>query len=152
MSGRPESPPPLLHVVPDPGTVGDRLPATRAPDGGDPGSDLLTALRVAEERAQAIANRLADVRLELDGVRAEISRTGVVLHAIPDAGRVIRAGVGALLVALFGLAMWARAVDYPLRVTSDTPTCLALLGDMAEKPFASQSPFLEGGGGTQALP
>ena len=149
MSGRLESPPPLLRAVPDPGTAGARLPVTHAPEGVEPGSELLAALQAAEERAEAIANRLADVRLGLEGVRTELARSSAVLHAIPHAGRILRAGVGALLVALFGLAMWARAVDYPLRVTSDTPTFMALVRDMAERPFASQSPFLEGGGGTQ---
>jgi hypothetical protein len=150
MSGRPESPPPLLRVVPELGATRDRVPAADVQeDGGDPGSDLFAALRAAEKRADAIANRVAEVRLELEAVRADRARTGVVLHAIPQGGRILRASVGGLLVALFGLALWARAVDYPLRVTSDTPTFLALLGDMAEKPFASQSPFLEGGGGTQ---
>ena len=47
------------------------------------------------------------------------------------------------------LALWARAVDYALRVTSDTPTFLALISDMGDAPFAPQSPFLEGGAATQ---
>lgn len=143
--------PPLLRVVPDPGTDGERLPANDdSAAAANPGAYLLEALLAAEERAQGIAMRLADVRVELDGIRLDLARQHPVLeHAFLHAGRFLRAGVTTLLVALVGFAVWARAVDYPLRVTSDTPTFLALLGDMAENPFASQSPFLVGGGGTQ---
>ena len=40
------------------------------------------------------------------------------------------------------MTVWAGAVDYALRVTSDTPTFIALVPDLAERPFAPQSPFL----------
>jgi hypothetical protein len=57
------------------------------------------------------------------------------VHALP-------AVVALLLAGLVGLQLWARSTDYGLRVTSDTPTFLALLPDMADRPFEQQSPFL----------
>ena len=49
----------------------------------------------------------------------------------------------AVLVALIvGLQLWAIQVAYPLRVTSDVPTYLALLRAMAAHPLAKQSLFL----------
>jgi hypothetical protein len=59
----------------------------------------------------------------------------VRVHALP--GVVIL-----LLAGLVALQLWARSTDYGLRVTSDTPTFLALIPDMAERPFERQSPFL----------
>ena len=47
-----------------------------------------------------------------------------------------------LLAGLVALQLWARSTDYGLRVTSDTPTFLALIPDMADRPFERQSPFL----------
>jgi hypothetical protein len=47
-----------------------------------------------------------------------------------------------LVAGLVVLQLWAIAVDYPLRVTSDVPTFLALLRSMAAHPLATQSPFL----------
>ncbi len=55
----------------------------------------------------------------------------------------------ALLSGLLCLMVWAAVVDYPLRVTSDTPTFIALVSGMAERPFAEQSPFLANGSSTQ---
>ena len=51
------------------------------------------------------------------------------------------AGVG-VIVALVVLQLWATATGYPLRVTSDLPTYLALLRGLALHPFSTQSPFL----------
>ena len=57
------------------------------------------------------------------------------VHALP--------GVVVLLLAgLVALQLWARSTDYGLRVTSDTPTFLALIPEMADRPFERQSPFL----------
>jgi hypothetical protein len=47
-----------------------------------------------------------------------------------------------LVTGLVALQLWAIAVGYPLRVTSDVPTFLALLQGMAAHPLATQSPFL----------
>ena len=56
------------------------------------------------------------------------------VHALP--------GVVVLLLAgLVALQLWARSTDYGLRVTSDTPTFLALIPEMADRPFERQSPF-----------
>lgn len=140
----------LLRVVPDPGTAGGRVPETDGvPAASDLGLELVAGLRSAEARALSISARLEEVRAELDVVRAELERDDLAERVAAHAERVLRVGVGALLVALLGLALWARAVDYPLRVTSDTPTFVALVSDMAERPFATQSPFLEDGAGTQ---
>ena len=57
------------------------------------------------------------------------------VHALP-------AVVVLLLAGLVALQLWARSTDYGLRVTSDTPTFLALIPDMADRPFERQSPFL----------
>ena len=57
------------------------------------------------------------------------------VHALP-------AVVVLLLAGLVALQLWARSTDYGLRVTSDTPTFLALIPDMADRPFEPQSPFL----------
>jgi hypothetical protein len=111
-------------------------------------AQLLDALRSTELQALAIAARIDEVRDELDQVRVELGR-GARGLPLPHAGLVLRAGVSVLGVVLLGLTLWARSVDYALRVTSDTPTFVALVTDMADAPFAPQSPFLAGGGGTQ---
>jgi hypothetical protein len=150
MSGRPESPPPLLRVVPDPGTMGDRLQLhDSVPVQEDVAAEFMEALRSAEERARAMSARIAHVQTELNLVRTELGRTRLDLFALPHADVVLRVVVAALAVGVLGLALWARAVDYALRVTSDTPTFIALVTDMAADPFAAQSPFLDGGTGTQ---
>jgi hypothetical protein len=113
------------------------------------GERLLTALSAAETRATAIAAGIEDVRRELLRVRAELDETDAERAVFPNAGLVLRVGVGLLAVCVLGLSLWARSVDYALRVTSDTPTFIALVTDMAKAPFASQSPFLPSGGGTQ---
>ncbi len=51
-------------------------------------------------------------------------------------------GAAAVVVALVAMELWATATGYPLRVTSDLPTYLALLRGLALHPFAPQSPFL----------
>jgi hypothetical protein len=57
---------------------------------------------------------------------------------------ISRGVLAALLLVggLVALQIWAVQLGYPLRVTSDTPTYIALLQDMAAHPFAAQSPFL----------
>ena len=57
------------------------------------------------------------------------------VHALPVV-------VVLLLAGLVALQLWARSTDYGLRVTSDTPTFLALIPDMADRPFEPQSPFV----------
>ena len=53
-----------------------------------------------------------------------------------------RLGPRSLLAGLLSLTVWAGVSDYALRVTSDTPTFIALVTGMAERPFQEQSPFL----------
>lgn len=68
--------------------------------------------------------------------RAQVyDRTKPRVHALP-------AVVVLLLAGLVALQLWARSTDYGLRVTSDTPTFLALIPSLAERPFERQSPFL----------
>jgi hypothetical protein len=50
--------------------------------------------------------------------------------------------VTALLCALLGFVLWGAGQDYSRRVTSDTPTFVALLSQMGDRPFAKQSPFV----------
>ena len=52
--------------------------------------------------------------------------------------RAVALGVAVLVV----LELWAVHVGYPLRVTSDVPTYLALLRGLAAHPLSPQSPFL----------
>ncbi len=55
---------------------------------------------------------------------------------------VLRGAVLAAVAGLLALEGWGILVDYGLRVTSDTPTFLALLREQALHPFAAVSPFL----------
>jgi hypothetical protein len=151
----PEPPPRPLRIVTQP-EGGSRIPAPldSAPlASGLPRSardrSLTEALRSAEERARVLAVRIEDVRGELTLVREELARETPARHAIPYAGVVLRVGVAIALAGLLALSLWARSVDYALRVTSDTPTFLALVSNMAAHPFAPQSPFLVDGSGTQ---
>ena len=64
------------------------------------------------------------------------------LWALLELDAVLRYSVLTLLAGLLCLRVWAGALDYPLRVTSDTPTFIALVTGMAKRPFAEQSPFL----------
>jgi hypothetical protein len=50
------------------------------------------------------------------------------------------------VAGLLGLEVWAARLDYGLRVTSDTPTFVALLRDLSIAPFRPTSPYLAGGG------
>jgi hypothetical protein len=155
-SSDPRRPQPWLRVVGDPGSAPagtGAAPAPAAPDQSDvddgAGEHLHTALCSAELRARTIAARVEEVRGEIARVRAELERSSAARAVFPYAGYALRLGVGLLAVCLLGLALWARSVDYALRVTSDTPTFIALITDMAKAPFSPQSPFLGSGGGTQ---
>jgi hypothetical protein len=123
--------------------------ATSHAEHGTSVEPLSLSLRAAEERAHALTARLELVRSELRIARAELVEAESTLVALPHAGLVLRYGVCAMLVVLLGLSLWARHVDYALRVTSDTPTFLALLSGMARSPFEPQSLFLEAGAATQ---
>lgn len=59
---------------------------------------------------------------------------------------LLRPVVVTSVLALFALQFWALEVNYGLRVTSDTPTFLALLREMALHPFRPVSPFVPGVG------
>jgi hypothetical protein len=72
---------------------------------------------------------------ELDDDRAFWARTRVF---------TLKAVILGALVALLELAAVAFADNYTLRVTSDTPTFLSLIPQMARHPFAPASPFLAG--------
>jgi len=56
----------------------------------------------------------------------------------------LRLAVLGAVAGLFALELWAIRVNYGLRVTSDTPTFLALLREMAIHPFQRVSPFVPG--------
>jgi hypothetical protein len=131
--------PAMLRIV-EPSAEPETAPARES---------LGVALRAAEEQARALTARIEQVRAELHVARAALAEADARLVALPPAGLMLRCGVGALLAALLGLALWARSVDYALRVTSDTPTFLALLSSMARTPFEPQSIFLEAGTATQ---
>jgi hypothetical protein len=103
---------------------------------------FLEALEAAEERARSVVERIEHVQSEFRVVHNALSRSELPRRALPHPGLVLRVGVLTSLMGLLGLALWARHVSYALRVTSDTPTFLALITDMAEKPFAQQSPYL----------
>ena len=108
------------------------------------------AVRGAEDRARKLTADVERARAELRVVRAALTppvaadaRTSVhPLRALVELDVVVRYSVLTLLAGLLCLSVWAGAIDYPLRVTSDTPTFIALVTDMAKRPFAEQSPFL----------
>ena len=54
----------------------------------------------------------------------------------------LRTLVAGSVVALLALEAWAALTGYGLRVTSDTPTFLPIVRDLADRPFHSVSPFL----------
>jgi hypothetical protein len=158
-----EEPWPRLRIVADPSDVDDatalRPPRTRdvpaSPDGSDVGAGLLDSVRAAGARAQNLTATIERVRSDLQLVRAELAVAGSpVRHRrswtlpaawrarLPDDATLVRNGVLAFLAASLILAVWAGAVDYALRVTSDTPTFIALVAGMAQRPFAEQSPYL----------
>ena len=58
----------------------------------------------------------------------------------------LRLAVVTALAGVVGLELWAARVDYGLRVTSDTPTFLALLREMTLHPLHKVSPFVPGAG------
>jgi hypothetical protein len=57
---------------------------------------------------------------------------------------VLRLSVIAAVASVFVLELWAIRVNYGLRVTSDTPTFLALLREMTLHPLQPVSPFVPG--------
>ena len=79
--------------------------------------------------------------LDLD--RAHVEEAQQPLVARLDVPTVLGA---ASVIGLVALELYARFVNYGLRVTSDTPTFLALLRDQALDPGARVSPFLPGHG------
>ena len=81
----------------------------------------------------------------------EVTPSGAAATARPGvrplAGiRALPAAVLLGIAGLLGLEIWAARLDYGLRVTSDTPTFLALLRDLSISPFQPTSPYLTGGG------
>jgi hypothetical protein len=80
--------------------------------------------------------------------RAERARANVVIRVQKGAEAVdglIRVGVSTILAGLGVGIVWAAVVNYPLRITGDLPTFLALINEMGEKQAAPQSPFLDSG-------
>ncbi|MET0938401.1 MAG: hypothetical protein ABWY51_04155 [Gaiellaceae bacterium] len=147
---------PVLHVVHDPLHAADDggRHAAPAPEHenateASPGSHLLEALDSAQERIQGLATRIDRVRTDLQLVHTTLAEAQASRTALPATEALVRYGVLALLAGVMGLMLWAGAVDYALRVTSDTPTFIALVSDMAQRPFAEQSPFLAASVATQ---
>jgi hypothetical protein len=135
---------PLLRVV---DTVTGEPENARSPESTV--ERFLAGLDAAQERAESLAARVEDVRGELQRVRVALAEAEASRSFVPYAGVLLRLGVVASLAGLFVLTFWAAGVDYALRVTSDTPTFLALVADMAQRPFAEQSPFLNADVATQ---
>src|SRR5262249_52319037 len=80
--------------------------------------------------------------------RPEPLRPGSAARARQLVVRVdgLRLAAVAAVAGVFALELWAIQVDYGLRVTSDTPTFLALLREMAMHPLHAVSPFVPGQG------
>src|SRR4249920_3352159 len=151
-----------LRIVEAPGDVHDRVEqlilrlresdATRiATSEDDRRLAWADAVQSAEERARRLAAEVERARAELGAVRAAIApvpaqdvpRTAIGslrAHVQPD--DIVRYSVLILLAGLLSMTVWAGIGDYALRVTSDTPTFIALVTGMAQHPFAEQSPFL----------
>jgi len=156
--------PRALRVVESPPDEADRVEElvhrlqsteARLAEAGRREDEWLGSVSSAENRVQRLALEVDRVRLEL-GAAYEAQRTLAAAPtkrarqgAVSRFDLALRAGVLALLSGLLCLMIWAAVVDYPLRVTSDTPTFIALVADMAERPFAEQSPFLENASSTQ---
>lgn len=100
-----------------------------------------------EQRGKDLARRIEQVRRELAAVQSSLAAAEAEARrrrrSLAGTERLLPFGVAAALAGLVGLALWARGVDYALRVTSDTPTFIALVAGMAERPFSEQSPFLD---------
>jgi hypothetical protein len=135
----PSEPRPAEQSAPSDSTVADGSPAAR----------FVEALAAAEAQAQAVTARVAHVQNELRRARVVLAEADRSRTTLPDTETLVRRGVLALLGGLLALAVWARTVDYSLRVISDTPTFLALVAGMAKEPFTEQSPFLDAGVATQ---
>ena len=126
--------------------------AARATSGDEERSHAwFDSLRSAEERAQRLAQEVEQARGELGGVRLALVEPQIdggaravarPLLARLDLDALLRGSVLILLAGLLSMTVWAGVRDYALRVTSDTPTFIALVTGMAQRPFAEQSPFL----------
>ena len=125
--------------------------AARATSGDEERSHAwFDSLTSAEERAQRLAHEVELARGELGGLAVAVEPQvdgGMRPAARPflarlDVDALLRVSVTILLAGLLSITVWAGVHDYALRVTSDTPTFIALVTGMAERPFAEQSPFL----------
>lgn len=150
--------PTVLRIVPEPGGPDAGAASEREADAPASARPLHDGLRSAEEHVRELTGRLAAVRQELGmartalaaeaaaGARVAAPETGRLAWparaALLHGGAILRYGVLAFLGVVFLLAVWARSTAYALRVTSDTPSFIALVGDMARRPFEAQSPFL----------
>jgi len=150
--GKPVGSQPLLRVVESSAEGSSPPNATGRPDRpltDNPGARFLRSVHAAEARTQRIAERIEHVRAELEVVRIGLAAPERATLSLPHARVLLRAGVLTLLVGVLGLALWARSVEYALRVTSDTPTFITLITNMAQRPFARESPFLDAAIATQ---
>jgi hypothetical protein len=157
--------PARLRIVEPPDELGARvqqlLDGIRERDGrSTPATGWLESVRAVEARAATLRREIERTRAQLRTASAglQTTPTGVAARAAtgtaPAARRItldagIRYGVLTLLACLLCFMVWAGVVDYALRVTSDTPTFIALVSDMADRPFVEQSPFLDGPVATQ---
>jgi hypothetical protein len=125
--------------------------AARSTSLGPDGGAWLDAVRAAEERALRLRREVELARAELRTVRAGLTAplaAGSTTSALDQIrGRLqvdvaLRFSVLTFMAGLLVFMVWAGVTDYALRVTSDTPTFIALVTGMAERPFAEQSPFL----------
>jgi len=154
-SGSPRHSDPLLHAVGEAAVAAEagrlvpreRPETTRGPN--EHAARLLEVIAGAEARAAALAERVEHVRSELSSLRSSLADVERRQVTLPHPDTVLHIGVSAFLLVALGLALWARSVDYALRVTSDTPTFLALVAGMAERPFSGESPFLDADVATQ---
>jgi hypothetical protein len=133
----------MAGIDPDAGPTPPRQPPVlRVVDPQTHGATLTRAVDVADDRARSLVERIERVQADLRLVRDTLEPTSVSRRSLQLSEQAVRYSVAGVLAALLVLAVWARHGDYALRVTSDTPTFLALVTDMAQRPFAEQSPFL----------
>ena len=126
-AGDAASPPPLLRVVQDPGTTGGRMPRRRRRVGDTPGLELLAALDAADERAPGDRHPTRGRPGWSSSSFAELARNSRRrVRRLPMLRGPPRRRRPHCSSASSAFAVWAGAVDYPLRVTSDTPTFIAL--------------------------
>src|SRR5262249_32395451 len=132
--------------------AGRRGDGGRVRDAGHRGRRRRRSADRGSKRARRARRRIEDGRARRRGTAGDDQGVTELVARLPWTPRLrIALGVGVRLkafvvccvAALRGLEAWAAATRYGLRVTSDTPTFLPIIDDLAAHPFRPVSPFLD---------